>query len=177
MNNVKSLDGWQVDGRGHFQNGIYSVHHFQEYTSDGCESVVHCLTAEGSRVIQRLHCKNALIKNLSEVERRISTEEDVIINGYHFYMVDDDAYYVGRTPGDVLEFCRTYGPIVDIYGVSEEEFLKELIHINLCAADIYKKQTFKNDDSGKRERKSYYDYYREAASKDKGCQPVLWFNV
>ncbi len=171
---MKELTGWSID-----HNGYLIKHGFKiEHGSSNCEYQKWSRIHVNGRCINEIFGRDALLKNVLEVERRISTEEDFIINGYHMYLVDDDAYYVAKTAADVLNYCRdTYGTIKEIYDCTEAEFLKNLTHCNLCENYVHKKQRFFNDDTGGRELKSYYDYYKEAALEDKGCMPTIFFNV
>lgn len=170
---MKSLNGWFVDNRGWLQKDVYMIEH-----GSTNESLNWSRIHGNNRNFNDISGRDSLIRNILEVERRISTQEDFIINGYNMYLVDDDAYYIAKSALDVMAYCRkTYGPIEEIYDRTENEFLNEITQCNLCEKYVHKKQSFLNDDTGGRELKSYYHYYKEAALKDVGCLPVIFFNV
>ena len=171
---MKELNGWSIDDKGWLHKDAYMIEHGSSQFDCQNWSRIHF----PNRTINEICSRDALFKNVLEVERRISTEEDFIVNGYHMYLVDGDAYYAAKTAADVLNYCHdTYGPIKDIYDCTEEEFLKNLTQCNLCENYVHQKQRFLNDDTGGRELKSYYDYYKELALEDKGCMPFIFFNV
>ena len=104
--------------------------------------------------------------------------KDLIINGYKLICCDDDALYVAKTKKDVLDFYKeNYGEPIDNLLCSDSEFLEELIIYDLDSQVVQKQRIILNDDNGEKTCKSYYEYYIRAAKEDKGCQPVLWFNI
>ena len=100
------------------------------------------------------------------------------INNYELILSEDDAIYVAKSKEDVLSFYKeNYGNPSDDLLCSDQEFLENLIVYDLKSDIVQKIRIIKNDDSGENTAESYYEYYKKAAIEDKGCQPVLWFNV
>lgn len=174
MEDKKSLDGWEIDLRGCISKGIYTIQHG---TSSFCHETQWSRIIT-PRVMNDISGDDAFYKNVMEVERRFSTEEDVVINGYHLYLVEDDAIYAAKSQHDVLQYVKNnYGTIKDVYDKDESDFFSLLTHINLCESFVHLTRVFHNDETGGRERRSYYDYYKEVATKNDGCFPVIFFNV
>lgn len=104
--------------------------------------------------------------------------ENLSINGYKLIYCDDDALYVAKCKQDVLDYYRTnYGAPFELLKMSDQEFLDDLIIHDLESEIVQQSRSILNDDNGEKTSESYYEYYVVAAKEDKGCQPVLWFNI
>lgn len=79
---MKELNGWSVDDSGWLKKEVYSIEHGS--TDLECQNWSRILIKrkENSHFTHNLYARDALLRNVVEVERRISTEEDFIINGY-----------------------------------------------------------------------------------------------
>ncbi|WP_336982433.1 hypothetical protein [Acinetobacter modestus] len=171
---MKDLKGWSLDDRGWLINEVYSI----EHGSSDWESQNWSRFHFNGRVNKETHSRDALLRDVIEVERRISTEEDFIINGYHLYEVEDDAIYVAKSIEDVLNYCKkNYGEIEEIYDCKESEFKQLVSHINLCEKIVHLSRDFLSDDDGTHSHSTYYQFYSEVAKRDDGCEPIIFFNV
>lgn len=171
---MKELNGWSLDTNGWLEKEVYSIEHGQNNLDSRNWSRFHF----NGRVSKVVHSRDALLRNVVEVERRISTEEDFIINGYHLYEIDDDAIYAAKSIEELLNYCKnTYGEIKEIYDCEEDKFHQIVSPINLCEKIVHISRTFISDDDGAHSNSTYYQLYSEVAKKDGGCEPVIFFNV
>ncbi|MEO3357276.1 hypothetical protein [Acinetobacter haemolyticus] len=171
---MKKLEEWSLEKNGWLRKDVYLIEHGSSIWESKNWSRIHFI----GRSVNEILCPDALLKNVVEVERRISTEEDFIINGYHLYEVEEDAIYVAKSLDDVLNYCKnTYGAINDVYDCDETEFHKLVTQINLCENIVHTDINFLSDDDGTLSNSTYYKFYSGVAEKDDGCKPIIFFNV
>lgn len=170
--NIKSLDNWSVKENGTLIRGPYML---MVYTQSS--TFYNSITGGFSKEIIG---SDHLFKNINEIERKIESQEDFIVNEYRFYLVEDDALYVAKNKEAVLEFCKSYGPIKDIYDLSEEDFLTIVLEQNLASDFVHQERDIFNEE-GEDECGSYYKYYLEgvkhATKANKDCYPIIHFNL
>lgn len=160
------LDGWNIDERGTLFKGPYVLSHYRESSS------FYFNGNFSKEIIGDDH----LYRNIQEIERRIETQEDFIVNGFHLYEVDDDAIYVAKSKEAVLEFCKSYGDIDDIFGRTEAEFIECIKEHNLASSYVHDEREIYEEEEGNK-LSSYYQYYLKEANEKEDCVPIIYFNV
>ena len=96
-----------------------------------------------------------------------------IINGYRLFENTDEAVYIAKSKEDVYDyFVKNYGSTEDCQGQNKEQFIDELIEINLDSDSANRTRTWVNDDTGENYKTSYYEEYRKAALKN-DCVSVI----
>lgn len=102
------------------------------------------------------------------------------INGYKLIDCDDDAIYVAKSKQDVLNYwIENYGTPLDLIGLSDEEFLEDLVVMELNSERVTLEREFLMDeDTGDKKKSTYWDFYKEAAEGcGVECEPILWYNI
>lgn len=102
------------------------------------------------------------------------------INEYKLIDCDDDAIYIAKSKQDVLYYWyQNYGSPLDLIHVSDEEFLEDLVVMDLNSERVNIVRDFLMDeDTSETKKSSYWEFYKETAEECKvQCEPILWYNV
>lgn len=102
------------------------------------------------------------------------------INEYKLIDCDDDAIYIAKSKQDVLDYWyENYGSLLEERDLSDEEFLEDLVVMDLNSDRVTIARNFLMDeDTGEEKESSYWDIYKEAAEECRmQCEPILWYYV
>ncbi|MCW3176256.1 hypothetical protein RMB13_07245 [Acinetobacter sp. V102_4] len=100
---------------------------------------------------------------------------DLEINGYKIFENHDEAVYVAKSKEDVYDyFVENYGSTEECQDETKEQFIENLIEIELDSKCTQHKREWISDDTGERSESSYYDEYKKVASKDEGTEVIAY---
>lgn len=101
--------------------------------------------------------------------------KELEINGYQIFENQDEAVYLAKSKEDVYNyFVENYGSTEDCQNETKEQFIKNLIEIELDSDFTKRDRDWLNDDTGEITRGSYLDAYRESALKDNGTDVIAY---
>lgn len=102
-------------------------------------------------------------------------ENSLEINGYKIFVNEDEAIYAAKSKEDVYNyFVENYGSTEDCQRQTKEQFIDQLVEIEVdseCAQCI---RTRLNDDNGEITESSYYAEYKAAAAKNEGTEVIAY---
>lgn len=97
------------------------------------------------------------------------------INGYKIFQNGDDAVYAAKSKDDVYNyFVENYGSTEDCQDETKEQFIENLMEIDLDSEIAQSDRTWIGDDTGETFDTSYYQEYKNAAEKDKGTAVIAY---
>jgi len=97
------------------------------------------------------------------------------INGFKIFENTDEAVYTARSKEDVYDyFVKMYGSTEDCQSQTKEQFIDELIEIELSSDSANRIRTWHNDDTGEITESTYYDEYKKVAEKNDGVDVVAY---
>lgn len=100
---------------------------------------------------------------------------DLEINGYKIFENNDEAVYAAKSKEDVYDFfVENYGPTEECQGETKEQFIENLIEIDVCSEFAQRMRTYVSDDTGEVSESSHYEQYKEVASKDEGTEVIAY---
>ena len=95
------------------------------------------------------------------------------INGFKIFENADEAVYAAKSKEDVYDyFVKMYGSTEDCQSKTKEQFIDELIEIELSSDSANRIRTWHNDDTGEITESTYYDEYKKVAEKNDGVDVV-----
>ncbi|MCH7390279.1 hypothetical protein [Acinetobacter dispersus] len=102
-------------------------------------------------------------------------ENTLEINGYKIFENDDEAVYAAKSKEDVYNFfVENYGPTEECQDQTKEQFIEQLIEIEIDSDSAQRLRTWHNDDTGEITESSYYQEYKNAAVKDQGTDVIAY---
>lgn len=97
------------------------------------------------------------------------------INDYKIFENEDDAVYAAKSKEDVYSyFVENYGSTEDCQGQTKEQFIEQLIEIELESNCAQRTREWMNDNNGEIFETSYYQEYKKAAEKDQGTEVIAY---
>ena len=97
------------------------------------------------------------------------------INGYKIYENDDDAIYASKSKEDVYNyFVENYGSTEDCQNQTKEQFIEQLVEIELDGKCAQHTREWTSDDDGMVFESTYYDEYKKVAEKDQGTEVIAY---
>ncbi|MCK0925095.1 hypothetical protein BFR80_013515 [Acinetobacter pittii] len=98
------------------------------------------------------------------------------INGYKIFENYDEAVYVAKSKEDVYDyFVDNYGPTEECQNETKEQFIENLIEIDVASEFAQCIRTYISDDTGEVSESSHYEQYKEVASKDEGTEVIAYW--
>ncbi|MBM0876365.1 hypothetical protein [Acinetobacter pittii] len=97
------------------------------------------------------------------------------INGYKIFENYDEAVYVAKSKEDVYDyFVDNYGPTEECQNETKEQFIENLIEIDVASEFAQRNREWINEDTGMISTSSYYQEYKHVASKDEGTEVIAF---
>ena len=97
------------------------------------------------------------------------------INGFKIFENTDEAVYAAKSKEDVYDyFVEMYGSTEDCQSQTKEQFIDELIEIELSSDSANRIRTWHNDDTGEITESTYYDEYKKVAEKNDGVDVIAY---
>ena len=97
------------------------------------------------------------------------------INGFKIFENTDEAVYAAKSKEDVYDyFVEMYESTEDRQSKTKEQFIDELIEIELSSDSANRIRTWHNDDTGEITENTYYDEYKKVAEKNNGVDVVAY---
>ena len=101
--------------------------------------------------------------------------KDLEINGYKLFENCDEAVYVAKSKDDVYNyFIKNYGSTEGCQSQTKEQFINDLIEIDLSSDYAKEIKTWHNDDTGDITKISYYDEYKNVASGNGDVEVIAY---
>lgn len=101
--------------------------------------------------------------------------DDLQINGFKIFENHDEAVYAAKSKEDVYTyFVNMYGSTEECQNQTKEQFIDELIEIELSSECAQKNRTYLSDDTGEESISSYYDEYKKVALKNEGVGVIAY---
>lgn len=102
-------------------------------------------------------------------------ENTLEINGYKIFENEDDAVYAAKPKEAVYDyFVKNYGSTEECQDETKDQFIANLIEIELDSEIAKRDRTWISDDTGETFDTSYYQEYKIAAEKDKGTAVIAY---
>ena len=97
------------------------------------------------------------------------------INGFKIFENIDEAVYAAKSKEDVYDyFVEMYGSTEDCQNQTKEQFIDELIEIEMSSDSANRIRTWHNDDTGEITESTYYDEYKKVAEKNSGVDVIAY---
>lgn len=97
------------------------------------------------------------------------------INGYKIFQNGDDAVYAAKSKEDVYNyFVENYGSTEHCQGETKEQFIANLMEIDLDSEIAQSERTWIDDNTGNEFNASYYQEYKIAAEKDQDTAVIAY---
>lgn len=101
--------------------------------------------------------------------------DNLEINSYKIFENEDDAVYVAQSKEDVYNyFVENYGSTEECQNQTKDQFIDQLIEIELDGNCAQRKRDWIDDDSGVISESTYYDEYKKVAEKDQGTEVIAY---
>lgn len=97
------------------------------------------------------------------------------INGFKIFENHDEAVYAAKSKEDVYTyFVNMYGSTEECQNQTKEQFIDELIEIELSSECAQRERTYLSDDTGEESVSSYYNEYKKVALKNKSADAIAY---